>query len=100
MSLNHLISPKLPQGTSPWAPPIITALAVGTGEVKADTGSIIDLGVTRLQVARLTPPASSLGEQGDQPGDVIFGTDNYLYQCFGTFNGSTPIWVRVQLQSF
>lgn len=100
MSLNHLISPKLPLGTSPWPAPIIAALAVGTEEIKAETGSIQELGVTRLQVARLTPPASSLGQEGDQPGDVIFGTDNYLYQCFGTYDGVAPIWVRVQLQAF
>lgn len=100
MSLNHLISPKLPLGTSPWAPPIITAQGVGTSELQAETASIIDLGVTRLQVARLTPPASSLGQEGDQPGDIIFGTDNYLYQCFNTYNGATPIWVRIQFQAF
>jgi hypothetical protein len=41
----------------------------------------------------------STGKAGDVPGLVAFG-DDYMYACFGTYDGSTQIWKRAALSTF
>jgi hypothetical protein len=46
-----------------------------------------------------TPPTTTLGKTGDVPGMYAYEVD-YFYYCFGTYDGSTAIWSRVNGSSF
>jgi hypothetical protein len=41
----------------------------------------------------------STGKVGDVPGLIAFG-DDYMYVCFGNYDGSTQIWKRAALSTF
>jgi hypothetical protein len=42
------------------------------------------------------PPSSNIGRPGDRPGAVAVD-NNYIYVCFGTYNGTSVIWKRAAL---
>ena len=56
------------------------------------TGKVSVFGQLRLINANF--PTSSVGQLGDQEGDVAV-TSSYFYYCTGNYDGSTDIWKRV-----
>lgn len=40
------------------------------------------------------PPSTSIGSDGDRPGQIAFD-QNYFYYCFSNYTGTTDIWRRV-----
>jgi hypothetical protein len=44
-------------------------------------------------------PATAVGSVGDVPGTFVYSAD-YLYVCFGTYDGSTAIWTRAALSTW
>ena len=67
----------------------------GTGRVYVDaklriTGEIIQSNRTI---------SAATGAAGDEPG-MIASDDDYIYRCFGTYDGSTIIWKRAGLSTW
>lgn len=50
-------------------------------------------------VARISPPATSVGAAGDTAGMIAYGP-GYVYVCTENFNGSSAIWQRAALSTF
>ena len=48
---------------------------------------------------RSTVPLDMTGSEGDVAGTIAYDED-YLYICYGTFDGSTNIWKRVALATW
>jgi hypothetical protein len=44
--------------------------------------------------AQTTPPASLIGEPGDEAGDYAYN-ENFFYYCFANYDGSSVIWAQV-----
>lgn len=64
----------------------------GLSLVPNGTGKVNVFGQLRLINANF--PSSSVGQLGDQEGDVAV-TSSYFYYCTGNYDGSTDIWKRV-----
>jgi hypothetical protein len=45
---------------------------------------------------QITPPSTSIGQIGDEPGMYAFDT-NWFYICIDEYDGSTSIWRRATL---
>lgn len=52
---------------------------------------------TTLKLTNLTP--ANIGQSGDVAGLIVFDS-LYVYVCTGTFDGSTIIWKRIELESY
>ena len=48
---------------------------------------------------RSTTPPTTVGSAGDVTGTFAYDED-YLYICFGNYDGSTDIWKRVALSTW
>jgi len=44
-------------------------------------------------------PPTNVGSAGDLPGTIAYSED-FLYVCFGTFDGSSAIWTRAALSTW
>lgn len=69
-----------------------TASNGGLSLIPNGTGKVSVFGQLRLINANF--PTSSVGQLGDQEGDVAV-TSGYFYYCTGNYDGSTDIWKRV-----
>jgi len=85
-------------------PAIIDGISIGTSTIENTvtngginlipngTGKVSVLGQLRYVNANF--PTSSVGQLGDQEGDVAV-TSGYFYYCTANYDGSTDIWKRV-----
>jgi hypothetical protein len=48
---------------------------------------------------RSSVPPTTVGSAGDVPGTIAYAED-YIYICFGTYDGSSAIWTRAALSSW
>lgn len=64
----------------------------GLNLIPNGTGKVSIFGQLRLVNANV--PASSVGQLGDQEGDVAVDS-GYFYYCTGSYDGSSDIWKRV-----
>lgn len=69
----------------------------GTGDPLRDAFTKTNSNFTELySKIRSTVPTSIVGSAGDVPGTIAYEED-FIYVCFGTYDGSSAIWTRAAL---
>ena len=63
------------------------------------SGTVVTKNNGRMAGPYGTAPATSVGASGDTQGDIAFD-DDYMYYCFGEYDGSSTIWKRTALTTW
>ena len=93
MSINHLLT------NGGGVAQNITVNKCDASELSANK-VIMDSATGTVRFAIQVPPATAVGDVGDEAGDFILGNDAYLYMCVQDYDGITPVWRRVQLATW
>lgn len=72
----------------------------GTGDSIRDSFTKANDNFTELySKIRSTVPLTMVGSAGDVAGTIAYDSD-YLYVCYGNYDGSSNIWKRVALATW